>query len=97
MELSLIQQECLDKAGKLKRYKVSPFIDKYVEQKLVPQSKRDLYMFLATYYCNKLIHLKKEYSINEDQNALNIGLVKYEKNIKYCIMKLFEIDQGDIS
>ena len=31
VELSLIQQECFDKAGKLRRYKVSPFIDKYVE------------------------------------------------------------------
>lgn len=51
-------------------------------------------MFLGTYYCNKLIHLKKEFSSNEDQQALAAGLVKYEKNIKHCVKQLFEIDFG---
>jgi len=43
------------------RYKVSSFLDKYVFHKLALESKRDLHMFLATYYSNKLIKLKKDY------------------------------------
>ena len=42
-------------------YKVSSFLDKYVDYKLAKESKRDLNMFLATYYSNKLLKLKKEY------------------------------------
>lgn len=66
IEISLIQQEYLDKTGKLRRFKVSPFIDKYVEQKLTVQSKRELNMFLATYYANKLVKLKSQYSSSLD-------------------------------
>ena len=51
----------MDKAGKMIRYKVSSFLDKYVDYKLAPQSKRDLNLFLATYYSNKLLKLKRDY------------------------------------
>jgi len=52
VELSLIQQESLDQAGKMIRYKVSSFLDKYVENKLAEESRRDLNMFLACYYAS---------------------------------------------
>ncbi len=92
VELSLIQQESLDRAGKMIRYKVSSFLDKYVDFKLTQQSKRDLNLFLATYYSNKLLKLKREYQDTEDQNSMRLGLLKYEKNIRYCLQQLFEID-----
>mmetsp|Transcript_8254 Transcript_8254/g.6152 ORF Transcript_8254/g.6152 Transcript_8254/m.6152 type:complete len:133 (-) Transcript_8254:76-474(-) len=66
LELSLIQQESLDQAGKLRRYKVSPFLDKYVQHKLALDSNRDFNMFLAYYYSNRLFKLKKEYQDTED-------------------------------
>jgi hypothetical protein len=82
----------MDKAGKMIRYKVSSFLDKYVDYKLTEQSKRDLNLFLATYYSNKLLKLKREYQDTEDQNSLRLGMLKYEKNIRYCLQQLFDID-----
>ena len=49
-------------------------------------------MFLATYYKNKLIKLKKDYSNNDDKKALSVGLLKYEKNILFCMKELFDLD-----
>ncbi|CDW80630.1 nb-arc domain protein [Stylonychia lemnae] len=92
IELSLIQFETFDKAGKVKRFKVTPFIDKYVEQKLEQKSKRDLHIFLAIYYTNKLRSLKKEFSKNQDQKLLSQQLSKYEQNIVYCMKELFNMD-----
>lgn len=71
---------------------VSSFIDKYVDLKLTKESKRDLNLFIATYYSSKLLSLKKEYLLSEDVTVLNKGLAKYEKNIRYCLQSLFDID-----
>lgn len=70
----------------MRRFKVSPFIDKYVDQKLTKDSKRNLCMFIATYYSSKLLSLKKEFANTEDINALNSGFNKYEQNVRHCIM-----------
>ena len=95
VELSLIQFETLVRGStSVKRFRVSTFLDKYVDQKLSVQSKRDLNMLIATYYKNKLLKFKRDYAKDSDQSVLQERLVKYEKNILYCLKQLFEIDSA---
>ena len=52
-------------------------------------------MFLATYYVNKLIKLKKQYAETQDQSILILAMQMYEKNIRKCIQRLFQVDYYD--
>lgn len=75
-----------------KRYKVTSFIDKFVHQKLADESKKDLHIFLATYFSNKLFIIKREFSKTGDRNELQYQLSKYEKNIRHCLRELFRME-----
>ena len=61
---SLIEQECLDKAGTVKRLRVSPFVGQYIQNKMNKQMKRDTLNIACVHLKEKLVDYKKEYSQN---------------------------------
>lgn len=53
-------------------------------------------MFLATYYNNKLISMKKEFQRSGDVQTLALNLKRIEKNILFCMKELFNIDYYEV-
>lgn len=62
IQFSLIEQEYLDKAGTVKRLRVSPFVSQYIQNKMNPQMKIDTINIACLHLKEKLIGFKKAYS-----------------------------------
>mmetsp|Transcript_10048 Transcript_10048/g.15319 ORF Transcript_10048/g.15319 Transcript_10048/m.15319 type:complete len:88 (+) Transcript_10048:5660-5923(+) len=59
---SLIEQEGLDKAGKVKRFRVSPFVEQYIQMKIDTEIRRESLNIICTHLQAKLIDFKKQYA-----------------------------------
>lgn len=62
IQFSLIEEERLDKAGKLRRFRVSPFVDQYVNNKLNLSLKKEKLTSVCMHINVKLKQFKDEYS-----------------------------------
>lgn len=64
INFSVIEVECLDKAGTVKKYRASPFVNKYILEKMPVAMKQDSLNIVSTHLQSKLIQFKQEYSDN---------------------------------
>lgn len=64
IQFSLIEQEALDKAGTIKRYRVSPFVDQYIQNKMNSCMKKDSLNVVCMLLKTKLIECKKAFASN---------------------------------
>lgn len=62
IQFSLVEQENLDKAGTARRYRVSPFVDQYINTKMSNAMKRDQLNLVCMHLKTKLIELKKDFA-----------------------------------
>jgi len=49
INFSLIEQECLDKAGNVKRFRVSPFVDQYIHMKIDIETRKESLNIICSY------------------------------------------------
>ena len=60
--LSCIEEEKLDKLGEVRRYRVSPFVDTYIQKKMAPGMKKGYLETICTLLNTKIIDLKEDYA-----------------------------------
>lgn len=59
INFSVIEVECLDKAGTMKKYRASPFVNKYIQEKMPVKMKQDSLNIVCTHLQSKLIQFKQ--------------------------------------
>lgn len=64
IQFSLIEVETLDKAGNQRRFRVSPFVDMYLNNKIDKKFHLDTLNLVCTHLNQKLTPFKQEYSDN---------------------------------
>lgn len=64
IQFSLIEVEILDKAGNQRRFRVSPFVDMYLNNKIDKKFHLDTLNLVCTHLNQKLSPFKQEYSDN---------------------------------
>jgi len=62
INFSLIESEGLDKAGKIKRYRVSPFVDQYISQKIHVEERKESLRISCPPLLAKIVRFKEEYA-----------------------------------
>ena len=60
--MSCIEEEKLDKVGEVRRYRVSPFVDTYIQKKMMPGMKKIYLETICTLLNTKIIDLKEDYA-----------------------------------
>lgn len=83
LNFSVIEVENLDKAGNVKRFRVSPFVNKYIQEKMPKMMRIHLLELVCTHLQTKLIEFKQEY-------AAEIVLSKSQEESEKCVTKLQE-------
>lgn len=61
INFSVIEVECLDKAGNMKKYRASPFVNKYIKEKMPKKMKQDSLNIVSLHLQAKLIQFKEAY------------------------------------
>ena len=49
INFSVVEVECLDKAGTMKKYRASPFVNKYIQEKMPVKMKQDSLNIVSTH------------------------------------------------
>ena len=62
INFSLIEQENLDKAGTQRRFRVSPFVDQYIQMKMSRTMKQDYLNTVCTLIQTKVVEYKRDYA-----------------------------------
>lgn len=108
IQFSLIEEERLDKAGKLRRFRVSPFVDQYVNNKLDLSLKKQKLTSVCMHINVKLKQFKDEYSeamanckskadFEAARNDILEQIRPYEQQILHIVYTLFKlIEEGKL-
>lgn len=103
LQFSLIEQETLDKAGTVKRFRVSPFVDQYIANKMDNAMKKDQLGLVCMHLKSRLIEFKKEYGLTiikcekiEDTEKVEGKLLDqirpYEQQIMHIVYHIIQLD-----
>lgn len=102
IQFSLIEEERLDKAGKVRRFRVSPFVDQYVNNKLNLSLKKEKLTSVCMHINVKLKQFKEAYSesmssvkskadFEAAQNEILEQIRPYEQQILHIVYTLFKL------
>lgn len=83
LNFSVIEAENLDKAGNVRRFRVSPFVCKYIEEKMPRLMKQHSLELASTHLQTKLLGFKEEY-------AAGIVKCKSQEDSDKCVATLQE-------
>ena len=107
INFSVIEVECLDKAGNTKKYRASPFVNKYIKEKMPLKMKQDSLNIVCTHLQAKLIQFKETYGKDvleakslEDTDRLQKNLQEqlkpYEQQIMHIVSQMFKLEEPEV-
>lgn len=63
INFSLVESEGLDRAGNFKRFRVSPFVNTYIQRKMTTKMKKDFLFGVCSHLNTVFLEFKKEYAL----------------------------------